>query len=167
MSKNIYVILTTVFFTICLAMIGGVWWSISELKAYREEYDMLEEERATSQRTMDSMQSKNVDLEQITGLNIDNAGFAQDAVEFYSQVRRAIEKNGVELLSMNAGGNNESVLSLQLQGSYYALARTFAEWRVMPFASRINSLKIKRSANSPSAMINAQVTIEAMMEEKK
>ena len=166
MSKNIYLILTAAFFTLCLAVIGGVWWSMQELKAYREEYDMLEEERATSQRTMDSMQSKNVDLEQITGLNIDNAGFAQDSVEFYSKVRQAVEKNNVELISMNASGNNENILSLQLQGSYYDLARTFAEWRVMPFASRINSLKIKRNPNSPTAMINAQVTLEAMMEEK-
>ena len=142
MSKNIYLIFTAAFFALCLAVIGGVWWSIRELRAYREEYDMLEEERAVSQRTMDNMQSKNVDLEQITGLNIDNAGFAQDSVEFYSQVRRAIENNHVELLSMNAGGNNENILSLSLQGSYYAIARTLAEWRVMPFASRINSLKI-------------------------
>ena len=166
MSKNIYLIFTAAFFALCLAVIGGVWWSIRELRAYREEYDMLEEERAVSQRTMDNMQSKNVDLEQITGLNIDNAGFAQDSVEFYSQVRRAIENNHVELLSMNAGGNNENILSLSLQGSYYAIARTLAEWRVMPFASRINSLKIKRDSKSPTDRISAQVTLEAMMEAK-
>ena len=167
MSKNIYLIFTAAFFALCFAVIGGVWWSMQELRAYREEYDMLEEERAASQRTMDNMQSKNVDLEQITGLNIDNAGFAQDSVEFYSQVRRAIENNGVELVSMNSGGNNESVLSLQLEGSYYAIAHTLGEWRVMPFASRINSLKIKRDTKSPADRISVQVTLEAMMAEKE
>ena len=164
MSKNIYVICTTAFFTLCLLLIGGVWWSLSELKTYREEYDLLEEERTSSQRTMESMQSRNINLEQITGLNIDNAGVARDAVEFYSHVRRAIENNKVELLSMNAGGNNESVLSLHMHGTYYALAHTFAEWRLMPFASRINSLKIKRDTKSPTEFINVQVTLEAMME---
>ena len=166
MSKNIYLIFTAAFFVLCVLLIGGVWWSISELRKYREEYDLLEEERTSSQRMMDSMQSKNIDLEQITGLNIDNAGLAQDAVEFYSKVRQAIEKNNVEVISMNAGSNNDSILTLQLKGSYYALARTFAEWRLMPFASRINSLKIKRDANSPTEYISAQVTLEAMMEEK-
>ena len=166
MSKNIYMIFTALFFALCFAVIGGVWWSMRELRAYREEYDMLEEERTVSQRTMDNMQSKNVDLEQITGLNIDNAGFAQDSVEFYSQVRRAIENNNVELLSMNADSNKGSILSLSLQGNYYAIARTLAEWRVMPFASRINSLKLKRDTKSPTDRISAQVTLEAMMEGK-
>ena len=150
----------------CLLLTGAVWWSVSELKTFREEYDLLEQERESSQRLMQSMQTKNVDLAQVTGLNIDNAGFARDAVEFYAAVREALENNNVELLSMNSEANSENILSIHVQGNYYALARTFAQWRVLPFASRINSLKITRDTNSPTSRVDAKIILEAMMEGK-
>ena len=115
---------------------------------------------------MQNMQHKNVDLTQVTGLNIDNAGLAHDAVEFYSAVREALENNNVELLSMNSEANSENILSLHLQGNYYSVARAFAQWRTMPFAARINSLKIKRDTTSPTNRIDAEVVLEAMMEGK-
>ena len=149
-----------------MCLIGGVWWSLSELRTYREEYDLLEEERSTSQRMMQSMQDKNLDLSQVTGLNIDNSGSAKDAVEFYSYVRAAIEKNNVDLLSMNSDANRDNFLSLHVQGSYYALAHMFADWRVMPFAARINSIKIRRDSSSPTSKVDAQIVLEAMMEGK-
>ena len=163
MNRNIYLMLMAVFFGLCLSLIGGVWWSLGQLKNYREEYDLLEQERASSQQMMQSMQNKNLDLAKITGLNIDNAGFAKDAVEFYSRVREAIEKNKVELLSMNADTNRDNLLSLHIQGNYYALAHMFADWRVMPFASRINSVKIRRDSASPTSKVDAQIVLEAMM----
>ena len=166
MNRNIYLMLVAGFFGLCLCLIGGVWWSLSELKNYREEYDLLEQERASSQQMMQSMQNKNLDLAQVTGLNIDNAGFAKDAVEFYSHVRAAIEKNKVELLSMNSDANRDNLLSLHVQGSYYALAHMMADWRVMPFASRINSVKIRRDSTSPTSKVDAQIVLEAMMEGK-
>ncbi len=164
MSRNIYLIFVAGFFALCLSLIGGVWWSLQELRNYREEYDLLEEERTNSQRMMQNMQDKNLDLSQVTGLNIDNAGLAKDAVEFYSHVRDAIEKNNVELLAMNSEANRDNLLSLHVQGSYYALAHMFADWRIMPFASRINSIKIKRDSNSPTSKVDAEIVLEAMME---
>ena len=166
MNRNIYLMLVAGFFGLCLCLIGGVWWSLSELRTYREEYDLLEEERSTSQRMMQSMQDKNLDLSQVTGLNIDNSGSAKDAVEFYSYVRAAIEKNNVDLLSMNSDANRDNFLSLHVQGSYYALAHMFADWRVMPFAARINSIKIRRDSSSPTSKVDAQIVLEAMMEGK-
>lgn len=166
MNRNIYLMLVAGFFGLCLCLIGGVWWSLSELRTYREEYDLLEEERSTSQRMMQSMQDKNLDLSQVTGLNIDNSGSAKDAVEFYSYVRAAIEKNNVDLLSMNSDANRDNFLSLHVQGSYYSLAHMFADWRVMPFAARINSIKIRRDSSSPTSKVDAQIVLEAMMEGK-
>lgn len=166
MNRNIYLMFLAGFFGLCFCLIGGVWWSLRELRAYREEYDLLEEERATSQHMMQTMEDKNLDLAQVTGLSIDNAGYAKDAVEFYSYVRKAIEKNSVELLSMNSDANRDNLLSLHVQGSYYALARMMADWRVMPFAARINSIKIKRDSNSPTSKVDAEVVLEAMMEGK-
>ena len=152
------------FFVMCLSISGGVWWSLHELEVLREEYDILEGERVSSVSMMESMQNKHLDLTEITGLNIDNAGSAHDAVEFYSHVRQAIENNNIELISMNSDSNNDGILNLQIQGSYYSFAHLLADWRVMPFASRINSLKIKRDASSPTSLISAQIVLEAMME---
>ena len=166
MNRNIYLILTAGFFALCLCLIGGVWWSLRELKSHREEYDLLVQERSASQKMMLSMQNKNLDLAQITGLNIDNAGYAKDAVEFYSNVRIAIEKNQVELLSMNSDANKDNLLSLHVQGNYYALVHMFADWRGMPFAARINSIKIKRDPSSPTSKVDAEIILEAMMEGK-
>ena len=163
MNRNIYLLLVAVFFSLCLCLIGAVWWSLRELRTYREEYDFLEQECSASQKMMQSMQNKNLDLAHVTGLNIDNAGYAKDTVEFYSHVRLAIEKNNVDLLSMNADANRDNMLSLHVQGNYYALAHMFADWRVMPFASRINSIKIKRDTNSPTSKVDAQIVLEAMM----
>lgn len=165
MNRNMYLIFTGGFFAVCLSLIAGVWWSLHELRLYREEYDLLEQERSSSQRMMQSMQDKNLDLSQVTGLNIDNAGAAKDAVEFYSYVRRAIEKHNIDLLAMNSDANRDNLLSLHVQGSYYALAHMFADWRVMPFAARINSIRIKRDTSSPTSKVDAQVVLEALMED--
>ena len=166
MKKNIYLILMALFFVFCFSLSGGVWLSIKELEALREEYDMLESERASSVIMMETMQNKNLDLTEITGLNIDNAGSAHDAMEFYSHVREAVENNNLELVSLNAANNNDGILSLQVTGNYYAFAHMLADFRKMPFASRISSLKLKRDAISPGSNISAQIILEAMMEDK-
>ena len=165
MKKNTYLIFMGLFFLLLISMSGGVWWSLHELEILREEYDLLENERLTSEAMMNTMQNRHLDLTEITGLNIDNAGSAHDAVELYSHVRQAIENNNIELISMNSDSNNDGILNLQLQGNYYAFAHLLADWRLMPFASRITSLKLKRDANSPTSLISAQVVLEAIMEE--
>ena len=166
MHKNLYIVFLALFFAFCLLLIGGVWWSLHELKAYREEYDLLESERSSSAKMMAQMENRNLDLAQVTGLNIDNAGTARDAVEFYAYVRQAIEDNQLELTSLRSDPNSENILTLQLQGSYYALAHVFADWRVMPFASRIHSLRIVRDNTSPTNFVVADVVLEALMEGK-
>lgn len=164
MHKKIYIVFIALFFVFCFSLIGGVWWSLAELKAYREEYDLLEGERISSEKMMANMENKNIDLSQVTGLNIDNSGNARDAVEFYAYVRQVVEDNDIELVSMQSDPNTENLLSLQLQGSYYAIIHVFADWRLMPFASRINSLNIKRDTESPTSFVDAQVVLEALME---
>ena len=166
MNKNTYLIFVGIFFALCLSLVGGVWWSLHELSNLREEYDILSSERENSSNLMASMQDRHVNLTELTELNIENSGSARDAVEFYSTVRQAIENNKVELISMNSDSNNDAILSLQVQGSYYALAHMFADWRVMPFASRVNSLNLKRNPASPSELVSAQIVLEAILEEK-
>lgn len=164
MQKNTYLVFMGIFIAICLSLSGGVWWSLGELESVREEYDLLENERASSVSMMQSMQNKNLDLTEITGLNIDNSGSAKDAVEFYSYVIQAIEKNNIELLSRNSDNNNDGILYLNVQGSYASFAHLIADWRDMPFAVRINSLKLRRSASSPENSISANIVLEAITE---
>ncbi len=161
-DNRLFLLFTGIFIALCLALAFGVWYSVHELYTYREEFDTLENERANYESLMANMQEKNRNLVEITGLRIENTDTANDIVEFYSQVRKAIDDNEVNLLQMNTGDN---ILTLQLQGNYYAIAKVFADWRMLPFASRINSLRIKRDQSRPDYFVNADVVLEAMMPE--
>ena len=155
-----------IFFTSCLVVMFAVWYSIHVLYDYRTEYETLEAERNNFTGMIQSLEERNRTLAQIAGLDINHTGTASDAVEFYSQVRLAIENAGMNLLSMSSGQNEKDLkLSLSLQGNYYSLAHLLAAWRVMPIASRVTSLRFKRDARAPEDFINADVTIEGMPDE--
>ena len=151
------------FIAFCLALIGGVWWSIRELRAYREEYDLLAEESANASKIMATMQSRNLSLTEVAGLNLDHAGAAADTVEFSSHVQKAVENNSLNIISMNSDQQNSSLLNLNIQGNYYSLAHLFADFRMMPFASRITSLKIHRDQSNPVDFVDAEIIIEAIL----
>ena len=166
MNKNFYMIFAGIFFTSCLVVMFAVWYSIHVLYDYRTEYETLEAERNNFTGMIQSLEERNRTLAQIAGLDINHTGTASDAVEFYSQVRLAIENAGMNLLSMSSGQNEKDLkLSLSLQGNYYSLAHLLAAWRVMPIASRVTSLRFKRDAIAPEDFINADVTIEGMPDE--
>ncbi len=161
MKKNLYLVFTGVLIVICLALCAGVWWSIGQLKTYREEYEALESDRKNSNELMAQLRLRNNSLNQINRLNIENASAATDFVEVFSQVRQAADSYKVNIVSMTQG-SSENILHMQLQGNYYSLAHVFAKWRTMPFASRMTSLKIRRAASSPESQVEADVILEAM-----
>ena len=161
MSKNLYLVFTGILIALCLCLCFGVWWSLSELSTYRTEYDALESDRNNSNELMAQLRLRNTSLNQINRLNLQNAGAASDFVEFFTQVRQAADTYKVGIISMTQG-NSENILQLQLQGNYYSLAHVFAKWRTMPFASRMTSLKIRRSTSSPESLVEADVVLEAM-----
>ncbi len=163
MGKNIYLAFLAMFIAFCMALIGGVWWSMKELRAYREEYDMLSEESANASRIMASMQSRNLSLTEVAGLNVENAGAASDTVEFSSHVQNAIETNNLNIISLNSDQQKPNQINLNIQGNYYSLAQLFADFRMMPFASRITSLKIHRDQANPIDFVDAEIVIEAIL----
>ena len=143
------------FIAFCMALIGGVWWSMKELRAYREEYDMLSEESANASRIMASMQSRNLSLTEVAGLNVENTGAASDTVEFSSHVQNAVENNSLNIISLNSDQQKPNQINLNIQGNYYSLAQLFA--------SRITSLKIHRDQANPVDFVDAEIVIEAIL----
>ena len=71
-------------------------------------------------------------------------------------------KNAMNMLSMSAKDSGE--LELKLRGNYYSLVNLFADWRRMPFASRITSLRITRDSIEPDNLVDADITLEAWIE---
>ena len=163
MNKNLYMVFAGMFFAGCLALMFAVWYSIHVLYDYRTEYETLEAERNNFTGMIRNLEERNRTLAQIAALDINRTGTASDAVVFYSQVRQAIENNGMNLLSMKSGQNEKDLkLSLSLQGNYYSFAHLIAAWRVMPSAARILSLRFRRDSLSPENFIDADVVIEGM-----
>lgn len=167
MNKNLYMVFAGLFFASCLALMFAVWYSIHVLYDYRTEYETLEAERNNFTGMIRSLEERNRVLSQIAALDINRTGTASDAVSFYSQVRLAIENNGMNLLSMSSGqGENDLRLTLKIQGNYYSFAHLLAAWRNMPSAARILSLKFKRDSQSPEDFIEADITIEGMISDE-
>ena len=149
------------FFALCLTVAVGVWFGLHELSEYRDEYDTMINERDNFSSVMEDLRAKNKTLTNINRLNFGNVGTASDTVEFYSHVSTILDRYNMNTLSMSSNENAGNVLTLKLSGNYYALAKVFADWRNMPFASRITSLKITRDNNSPEDLVDVDVVIEA------
>ncbi|MBQ7196568.1 MAG: hypothetical protein IJS40_04075 [Synergistaceae bacterium] len=161
MEHRSYFLQITVFFALCLALCAGVWYGLQTLEDYREEYDMIVNERDNFETIMDGLRAKNKTLQSISKVTLANVNTSADSVAFYSEVQRLIQENSLNMLSMQYDKN---ILSLQLQGNYYSLVHLFADWREMPFASRVNALKITRDAQSPADLVDAELTLEAWIE---
>ncbi len=161
MEHRSYFLQITVFFALCLALCAGVWYGLQTLEDYREEYDMIVNERDNFETIMDGLRAKNKTLQSISKVTLANVNTSADSVAFYSEVQRLVQENSLNMLSMQYDKN---ILSLQLQGNYYSLVHLFADWREMPFASRVNALKITRDAQSPADLVDAELTLEAWTE---
>lgn len=155
-----YTLHMVIFFALCFAMCGGVWYGLHVLESYREEYDFIVDERDNFSVVMEGLRNKNKTLQSINRLNFNYNDVESDVdgVEFYSNITKLIEENSMNKLSMNA---NNNVFTLKLQGNYYSLVHLFADWRTMPFASRITSLRITRDPQAPGDFVEADVTLEA------
>ena len=161
MGNKSYVLQISIFIILCLSLCAGVWYGLRTLNEYREEYDMILDERDNFELIMEGLRTKNKTLQQINKINLSSAKAASDSVEFYSQVRKLIEENSMNMLSMST--NNNNILTLRLQGNYYSLVHLFADWREMPFASRVTSLRINRDSAYPEDFVDADLTLEAWM----
>lgn len=169
-TDNKPLIFVVIFFVLCLMLIGGVWYSLYSLSTYREEYDLLASERDSFSSSMESLKAKKAALEQINSINFTHSEKASDTLEFYSNVKDAADKNNIEMLSMtaaqaqNSSEQSGSVLTIKMRGGYYDIAKLFADWRKMPFASRVRSLRLTRDKINPEEAVEADIVLEAYTE---
>lgn len=149
------------FVSLCLLFIGGVWLGIHILESYRKEYDTMRSELDNFENIMENLRAKNRTLKSINQVNLGDIKTILKGKEneFYTEVRRLIDENNITMISMK--NDNPSIFRLNLKGDYYALVHLFADWREMPFASRITELKIKRDELFPSDFVDAELTLEA------
>jgi len=153
------------FAALCLAMCVGVWFTTKTLEDYREEYDTMVNERDSFEGIMENLRAKNRTLQAINKVNLSDVKMIskENKNEFYNEVRRLIDENAVNMISMK--NDNPSVFNLSLKGDYYSLVHLFADWREMPFASRVTELHIKRDSLSPLDFVEAELTLEAWITE--
>ena len=166
LNKNLYLIFVGLFFAICLALGGAVWYSLNVLYEYREEYDVMLAERESFSNTMEALKNKNRMLRQIAGMDFQSSNPTANLTEFFSYATKAIENNDLNLLSRQTSENSfegsaTNILTMKLQGNYYSLIRLFSDWRNMPFVARITSLRINRNQESPGFSVDADVVLEA------
>ena len=64
-NNNSYFIQIAIFFLLCLSLCGGVWYGLNTLQDYREEYDMIVNERDNFSSVMESLRAKNRTLASI------------------------------------------------------------------------------------------------------
>ena len=167
MEKNYNMLLTGAFISICLTFVAGIWYFMNELAACREEYDFLKDEQKNFASGFAPLQERNKILHEINDFQFDDIETVSDTMEFYSKISEVIENNNLNMLSMSSNQNENSkgnILTLKLQGSYYSLAYMLAELRKIPFALRINELKIMRNQSNPEYFVDVDMTVEALMD---
>ena len=149
------------FAAVCIALCAGVWFGLHVLQGYRDEYDTMVSERDNFEGIMETLRAKNRTLQKIHNVNLSDIKMIRKGSEneFYAAVHRLIGENSLSLLSMQ--NDNPSIFKLSLQGNYYSLIHLFADWRSMPFASRITELHIKRDAAFPADLVTADLVLEA------
>ena len=170
MNKNSYVIFAGLFLGICILLCAGIWYSITELHACREEYDQLDAERYNNTGMITNLETRNAVLSRITGLSINNAVLVPDAVAFFSMVRSIMERHNISLLYMTTSGQDDSgkkdnVLQIKIDGGYYDMVGMFADLRGLSVPSKITRLSLKRNHDLPEELVEADITLEVLTED--
>lgn len=165
MEDRNYILQVLAFAAVCVALGAGVWFGIHTLEDYREEYDTMLSERDNFEGIMENLRAKNRTLQAIHQVNLSDVKTVKKGKEseFYTAVRTLIDKNSMTMISMR--NDQPSIFNLSLRGDYYSLIQLFADWREMPFASRMTELKIKRDNLAPDRSVEAELTLEAWISE--
>lgn len=170
MKSNSYFVFAGVFLVLCLLICGGIWYSLSELYAYREEYDQLSSERTNNNSIISRLEARNATLSRITNLSINSATLVPDAVAFFSMVRQIMDMHKINLLyiatsGQDNSGNKDNILRLKIDGGYYDMAGMFADIRNLRVPSKITRLSLKRNHDLPEELVEAELTIEVLTED--
>ena len=145
---------------LCIIICVVTWYPVSMLNSLREEYDSLENERIDLVMTVENFEVVQENLRKIEASTPKNIRPVADIVEFYAYVRQAAENNNIEIISTR---QNPSSVSMNVRGGYYSLMHLIADWRSMPAAGKITSIKIQRDKDAPAYLVTADITLAALM----
>lgn len=159
-NQNLMFMLAGLLSGLCILICIVTWYPVHLLEAMREEFDTLENDRQNLNMTVENFSIVKENLEKIAAVSPKDIKPAQDIVEFYAYVRQAAENNGINIISTRQSNNS---ISMNLRGGYYSLMHLIADWRKMPAASKITSIKIQRDKDAPALFVMADVTLEAMI----
>ena len=152
--------LAGIFSGLCILICVVTWYPVHLLEAMREEFDTLENDRQNLNMTVENFAIVKENLEKLAAASPKDIKPAQDIVEFYAYVRQAAENNGINIISTR---QTNSSISMNLKGGYYSLMHLIADWRKMPAAGKITSIKIQRDKDAPAQFVTADVTLEALI----
>ena len=156
-EKKIFT-LAGVFIALLVAVGIVIWWYVHELNNLREEYDITEYEREGLVSEIEALTATRNNLEKLNGLNLDTIKPATDIIEFYSHVRRAAERNDINIIKTQQSNKN---ITLTVRGGYYSFINLLGEWRAMPTVCKISSLKLQKDKDAPALFIIADLTLTA------
>ena len=155
---------------VCLLLCAGIWYSVTELYACREEYEMLASERHNNSGIISNLEARNATLSRIANLHINGSTLIRDSVAFFSMVRQVMENHNINLTYITSSGKDNSgtkdnTLKIKIDGRYYDMAGMFADLRNLPVPSKITRLSLKRNHTLPEELVEADMTIEVLTEE--
>ena len=155
---------------VCLLLCAGIWYSVTELYACREEYEMLASERHNNSGIISNLEARNATLSRIANLHIYGSTLIRDSVAFFSMVRQVMENHNINLTYITSSGKDNSgtkdnTLKIKIDGRYYDMAGMFADLRNLPVPSKITRLSLKRNHTLPEELVEADMTIEVLTEE--
>jgi hypothetical protein len=88
-----------------------------------------------------------------------------DEVDFYDKVQQEMTDNAVRSNRITAakakGGRN--AVAIDLEGPYYNILRTLADWRGMDVVARVGSLSL---SNGENGMTNGKVIMESVLKKR-
>lgn len=118
-------------------------------------------ERAVEQKTQQVAVYKKA-IAELERYQID---IPEDEVDFYDKVQQEMTDNAVRsnrISAAKAGGGRNAV-AVDLEGPYYNILKTLADWRGMDVAVRVSKLDLDTGENG---MTRGKVTIESVLKER-
>jgi hypothetical protein len=170
-NDNKVTILGSLFFLICILLIGGVYFLNGQLVVLQAQYDELEQRRVNlEQDTRILMEQKQIFSKAFAALQEYHVNVASDDMGFYSEVQQAVQTSGINILSTRqqaVPNTGRSSIVLTLKGDYYSFMQVLAKWRALPVTVRVAGLTVTASKTPETqGEIQADVSVEAIVSKK-
>ena len=172
MNDNKVTIIGFLFFLLCAALIGGIYFLNGRYMVLQEQYNELEQRRVDLEQTTRSLQEqKRIYTAAFDTLRNYKVNVASDDMGFYSEVQQTVQASEVNILSTRQQGVNKegrSTIVLTLRGDYYSFMRVLADWRNLPVTVRVANMTVTASKTPETrGEIQADVSVEAIVSGKK